>query len=715
MTSLIPNNDRPLVLVIDDDPVMQFLVSEALDAAGFDYREATSGQAGLELFGVARPDLVLLDVVMPGLDGFQTCLKLRALPGGVDVPVMMMTGSDDIESIHRAFEVGATDFVTKPINYPILGYRLRYMMRARENLEELHRSKARLTNAQRLAKLGYWEWNLVSGDIVLSRDSSDILGIEFGNFQGSLSSLLSSVHPDDRERVYDAFDRFVRTYEPLRVEHRVLRLDKSEAILYQEAEANIESTTGRLRLTGTFQDITERKQVEQKIAHLEFHDGLTNLPNRTYFLRCLREHIANHNTDNCCAAYEIRIDQLERLTNTLGLSYAQELAIAIAERLVSMMRLRTSLNADFSMVSGDTLARDSSGVFLLLITCLRHSEDAIGPARRIMSAFDAPFVVREQDVFLTASIGIAVHPVDAHDAETLIRNAHQALSNTKSAGASSFCFYASSMNENALDRVHLENALRRAVDNKEFELYYQPKVDCKTGRIVGMEALIRWKDSKLGFVSPGKFIPLAEEQGLIVPIGLWVLRTACEQLSAWDKAGLPPLLCSVNVAAQQLEDDSFAEELKKVISDTNIEPYRIELELTERVLMNDLDLATRALCLLSSVGCRISLDDFGTGFSSLSYLNRFPLDIVKLDRSFILDVTHSDDQATLVAALIELLKKLRLEVVAEGIEERAQLEFLRGTGCDLIQGYLFAKPMPPDIFAEWVFENSKEPTLASAG
>lgn len=340
----------------------------------------------------------------------------------------------------------------------------------------------------------------------------------------------------------------------------------------------------------------------------------------------------------------------------------------------------------------------------MLHPSLEEDEAAIEPARTIIKALEGPFDIDTQEVFVTGSIGIAMHPMDGLDAETLIRNAHAARGNVRGNGSSDFCFYARSMNENALERVRLESALRRAVDEGTFELHFQPKVATQSGDPSGMEALIRWNSPELGPVSPGKFIPMAEEHGLIVPIGQWVIREACRQMTRWDELGLPPLCCSVNVAAQQLETDDFESEIAEILKETGLDPCRLELELTERALMNDTARAIGILGRLRRQGCRVSLDDFGTGYSSLSYLNRIPLDVVKLDRSFILDVPSSEAQSTLVAALIELAKKLGLEVVAEGVELDAQWAFLCTTGCDHIQGFLFAKPMPSDELVHWLEE-----------
>ncbi|MEL6189430.1 MAG: GGDEF domain-containing phosphodiesterase, partial [Myxococcota bacterium] len=361
------------------------------------------------------------------------------------------------------------------------------------------------------------------------------------------------------------------------------------------------------------------------------------------------------------------------------------------------------------------LARDPSGAFLYMDATLDDAEAAMGPARQLMSALEGSFDVDGQEIFVTASIGVAVHPVDGHDAETLLRNAHAARGGVKSSGSSGFSFYARNMNENAVERIRLENALRKTVDEGGFTLHYQPKVETRTGTPFGMEALIRWECPGLGRVSPGKFIPIAEDHGLIVPIGEWVIRETCEQMRRWDEAGLPPLRCSVNIAAQQLETGDFEATVARILKETGTEASRLELELTERALMNDADGAKALLQRLRDLGCHVSLDDFGTGYSSLSYLNRFPLDVVKLDRSFILDVPGSEDQSTLVAALITLAKKLRLDVVAEGVETEPQRAFLESAGCDRIQGFFFSKPLAADDFAEWVRERLSRPLAAHAG
>ena len=705
---LATDSKRPMVLVVDDDPSMQLLVGQALETAGFVLRECSDGASALDIFVATRPDLVLLDVVMPGMSGFETCAALRQLPGGTEVPILMMTGSNDIQSIHQAFEAGATDFVTKPLNYQILGYRLRYMLRAREKHIELRISQQRLTDAQRLARLGHWEWKVVSGYVSLSTQSSMILGLDPLAECHTVGDLLSSVHPEDRERVLDAFDEFLRNQHPLHVEHRIVRPDGTEAIVYQEAEAGIDEGTGRLRLTGTFQDITERKRVEQRVAHLEYHDALTNLPNRALFTDQLTKtlDVIDARGSRVIAVYEIGIDQLQRLNDSLGHNYTEELIVRVAERITNALSI-TDVGSDWRRSATALLARDPSGAFLLLQPTLQNNEAAIEPARAIIDALETPFVVAEQETFITVSIGIAVHPVDGLDALTLMRSAHTARTGVKNGSASGFCFYARNMNENAVDRIRLEAALRKAVENQNFKLYYQPKVETLTGNPTGMEALLRWDCPGIGRISPAKFIPIAEDLGLVVPIGEWVIREVCRQLGEWDQSepALSKLRCSINVAAQQLETQGFEELVERILHETNTDPTRIEFELTERILMSDDKRAVSVLTRLRALGCNISLDDFGTGYSSLSYLNRFPLDVVKLDRSFILDVPTDKDQSILVGALIELAKKLRLEVVAEGVEIEEQRAFLGEAGCHRIQGFFFSKPLPPSDFVEWIRSN----------
>ncbi|MBX2811783.1 MAG: EAL domain-containing protein [Myxococcales bacterium] len=700
------DNQKPAVLVVDDDPSLQVRLGEALAATGFVYHASLDGASAFDAFTSVRPDIVVLDVIMPGMDGFETCIGLRQLPGGIEVPILMMTCSDDIQSIHQAFEAGATDFVTKPINHQILSYRLRYMLRTREKQIELRLSQQRLTDAQRLARLGHWEWHVVSGYVSLSTQSSIILGLDPLVGCHTINDLVASVHPKDRERVLDTFDQFLRYQHPLHVEHRVIRPDGTEAIVYQEAEAIIDESTNRLRLTGTFQDITERKRVEQRVTHLEFHDSLTNLPNRALFTTELTRIVveSEYRPNSVVAVYEVGIDQLQRLHDSLGHNYTDELIVRAAERINDALGIPDK-PTEWRRPEASLLARDLSGTFLLLRPSLINSEAAIQPAQIVMQYFERPFTVADQEIFTTVSIGIAVYPADGLDASTLMRSAHTARTGVKPSGASGFCFYAQNMNDNAIERIRLEGALRKAVENEDFQLYYQPKVETTTGRPTGMEALLRWDCPDLGRVSPAKFIPIAEDLGLIVPIGEWVIREVCRQLIAWDSTGLPTLRCSINVAIQQLEIGSFERLVANILSESGVEPGRLEFELTERALMQDSSRAISVLSELRSMGCHISLDDFGTGYSSLSYLNRFPLDVVKLDRSFILDVPTDKDQSTLVAALIELAQKLRLEVVAEGVETEQQRDFLDLAGCHQIQGFLFSKPLPPVEFVDWVREH----------
>ncbi len=714
---LVPENadgaPRPLALVVDDDAAMRMMIAETLEGSGFDVEEAEEGAAGLSLFQKHHPDLILMDVMMPGMDGFSACAALRQLPGGEHVPVLMITGLEDMDSINRAYEVGATDFVSKPINYTVLGYRVRYMLRARramlkvENtMNELRSSQKRLANAQRIAKLGNWEWDLRTDSLSLSEQTWGILGLEGGEFDGSLEGFFDLVHPEDRTKVSTTFREAITSRAPFSIEHRIVLSDESVRIVHQEAEiANDGEAT--MRVVGAAQDITDRKKAEQKILHLAYYDTLTGLPNRAFLkeqMNCLIEQAKRY--DRILAILSLDLDMFKRINDSLGHSAGDSLLRHVAKRLLGCMR-----NSDYLIrkepldprtgigLGADTVVHLGGDEFIIVLTEVRRAEDGAVVANRVTEALSRPFKLGTEEIYMTASIGIIVYPDNGEDVETLLKNADAALHHAKEMGRNRYQFYTHSLNDRALERLSLGNSLYKAVEREEFELHYQPKVELSSGRLAGVEALIRWNHDQLGYVSPSDFVPLAEENGLILTLGEWVLRTACQQNKVWQEAGLPPMRVAVNLSARQFKDPQLADTIEKVLADTGLGPEHLEVELTEGILMEDSLVNGDTLQRLKSMGVQIALDDFGTGYSSLSYLTRFPIDVLKIDKSFIRDI--SEGREAIVTAIIALSRSLHLSVVAEGVETEQQLEFLYANHCDEIQGNYFSRPLPPDALVEW--------------
>lgn len=434
-----------------------------------------------------------------------------------------------------------------------------------------------------------------------------------------------------------------------------------------------------------FHDITERKQAEERLNHLTNFDLLTNLPNRLLFRDRLGLAISRapwHKRSVGVLLFDL--DRFKVVNETLGQAMGDFLLKAVSERLSATVR------------EGDTVARLGDDMFGLILDDLAQPADSFRVSQKILDSLGKPFQLKGQEIFVSASIGIAIFPNDGDEIDLLMKHADTAMYRAKEQGGNNYQLYAPAMNQHATKRLALENNLRRALERGEFLLYYQPKVDLTTGRIVGMEALIRWKSPEAGMVSPAEFIPLAEETGLIVPMGEWILRTACAQNKAWQKQGLPFVRMGVNISVRQLQRQNLIAIIAHVLNETGLDPNYLELELTESIIMKSNESTMAELRELNLGGIEISIDDFGTGYSSLSYLKRLPIDTLKIDKSFVQEVTTDPDDAAIVAAIITMAHTLKLKVVAEAVETVEQLEFLRGLKCDQMQGYLFSKPLPAE-------------------
>jgi len=577
------------VMMVDDDPIMLEVVQTYLEEAGYTSFVTTSepGQA-MELFQQRRPDILLLDLMMPGVSGFDILAQIRAHEEFRYTPVIILTAESEPKAKLKALELGATDLLTKPVDPSELRLRLR--------------------NA-----------------------------LAFKAYQDRLADF----------------------------------------------------------------------------------DALTGLPNRRKFHQAVDAALKGTQQSRACALLHVDLDRFKQINDTLGHRVGDKLLCAVAQLLD-----RTLCDAEATGWPGSrepeykaALSRLGGNGFTALLPNLHNLKkvDTAGSvARRLMTAFAEPFHIEGHELFVTASIGIAVSPTDGQDAETLLNHAEMAMYQAKQRGRKTYEFFSGEMNAHALERLTLENQLRRAVERNEFVLYYQPKVSIDSGRIIGAEALVRWKHPELGIVSPAKFIPIAEETGLIVEIGQWVLRSACAQVQAWAKLGLPPLSVSVNVSGAQFKQRKVWHAVRGALAHSALPPEQLVLELTESVLMENATDSIEMLNELKEMGLKLAVDDFGTGYSSLTYLKRFPLDQLKVDRSFVSGLPEERDSLAIVGAIIALARELNLKVVAEGVETKEQLHFLRSRACDEYQGYLCSRPAPPEAFAILIRRQStqRSPALA---
>jgi diguanylate cyclase (GGDEF)-like protein/PAS domain S-box-containing protein len=691
----------PLVLVADADPAVRLLAREALELAGFQVTEVADGQAALASVAARPPDIGLLDVMLPTLDGFAACAALRTHRDLEYLPVLLMICRDDPDSIHRAYEVGATDFVVKPIDWAILSQRLRYLLRTSQRLHAVKDSERRLVNAQHIARLGNWQWQVQNDHWQGSDECRRLLGVSSQPFTSTYAAFLACVHPDDRQRVRQEHADVLATAQAGNLEYRLIRPDGQPLIVHECTEINQDRNGRVLGLSGTLQDITDRKSAEEQMRRLAYYDTLTGLPNRQTMLEAISQALVTaRQRHHPLAILFLDMDNFKRVNDTLGHAAGDLFLQQVANRLLTGVRKTDQVTRyDGIPLVGD-IARLGGDEFIVLLTDLQHSMDAARVAQRIHDLLLQPFQIAGHEVTATLSIGIATYPEAGQDVKQLLKSADIAMYHAKQGGKNSYRFYTESMNARSLERLDLESRLRGALKQDELILFYQPQVHLQSGKITGVEALLRWHNPERGWIMPGDVIPLAEETGLIMPIGEWVVRTACRQNKLWQTAGFTPLHIAVNLSKLQFQQYNLAEVINQTLLDTGLSPQYLELELTESSIMLNTPETIETLHHLKDIGLRLSVDHFGAGYSSLSDLKCVPLNQLKIDRSFLKDVTRDADNAAITETIITIAHSLHLEVLAQGVETLQQLNFLHSHGCDSVQGYLISKPLPAEQFTD---------------
>jgi diguanylate cyclase (GGDEF)-like protein/PAS domain S-box-containing protein len=690
----------PLVMVVDDEATMRLFVREFLELSGYEVCEAEDGARALEQFAEHRPDAVLLDILMPEMDGFTACARLRGMVGGSRVPILMMTGLNDAESIAKAYEQGATDFITKPFNPAILIHRVRYMLRSSQTVDALIKSETRLGLAQRIARIGNWEWRPDTDHFVASAALCRLMGIRPQDFSGTLGGYLQLVHADDRDRVEQALKDILSKRVPCQIDHRLVLPNGDDFMVNLQAEAVLDDQMKSLSIVGMAQDITDRKRTEREIHRLAYFDSLTGLPNRVLFKDRVEQALVHaRRYRSTVALLFLDLDRFKVINDTLGHSVGDLLLKHVADRLAESVRHSDSVSRSVDQETTHSLARLGGDEFTVLLTNLQDVQDAGKVARRIVESLQQSFSIEGREIFITVSVGIAIFPVDGDSVDTLLKNADSAMYHAKEEGRNNFQFYSSRLNETANARLILEGELRHAIEREEFVIYYQPKVDLKTGRIIGAEALVRWQHPQRGLMHPAEFLAAAVDTGLIRAIDEWVLRTACRHSQAWHQAGKAPGHVSINVSHSLFHGNTLLTVVEQTLKETGLNPACLELELTESIAMRNVEASILMLSSLKAMGVTLSIDDFGTGYSSLSHLQRLPIDLVKIDQSFIRDILTQPQPAPIVRAIIAMAHGLNFLVIAEGVEQEAQRILLLDHGCDQAQGYLFGRPMPEPEFA----------------
>ncbi|MDP1929417.1 MAG: EAL domain-containing protein [Thiobacillus sp.] len=558
--------------------------------------------------------------------------------------------------------------------------------------QQLGETKDSLDRAQRIANMGNWDWQIGENRLFWSEGIYRLFGIQPAEFDASYEAFMARVHPDDQNAVNAAVGRALETGAPYEIDHRIVRSDGAVRIVHENAEVLLDNQGKPARMIGIVQDITEWKLAEQalreKDAHLEYlayHDALTGLPNRALLLDRLT-HAASRadRAGNRMALLFIDLDRFKTINDSLGHAVGDAVLQAASDRLKTLVR------------EVDTLSRLGGDEFVVLLEDLRDGQDAAGVAEKIIHALEKVLVIGDYPLHISASIGISLYPQDGKDAETLMKHADAAMYKAKESGRNTFHFYEKGITERVLRRIHLESRLRSAFEQRALEVYYQPLVNLESRRICGAEALLRWHDPEEGAIPPDHFIPIAEDTGLIVPMGEWVVREACLALKRWNELGIPldGFVMHINLSGKQLLQKGLPRRLAELFAETGVPPEWIVLELTESSIMESETVGLDILMALRQIGVSIAIDDFGTGHSSLSRLKLLPISELKIDRSFIRDITEDTDDAAIVQTILALSANLGLSVIAEGVEHAGQEAFLLRHGCLLAQGYYYARPMP---------------------
>ncbi len=799
-----------VVLIVEDDEAARLMMLATLEQAEFNVLTAENCAQARQLFEQHLVDIVLLDVLLPDGDGFSLCAELLQHPRGHDIPIAMVTGLDDVESIRLGYQSGATDFITKPVSWGTLPYRIHYLLRASHAFLDLSLSESKtrallsaipdiIIRVERSGKIldmqagsyvydmGEWvthdagqdfgylpagifssvecamkqafrsnqmqlvelQWSQDSTRLrywearVLPRGTDEVLmvvrEITQRKQQDNQLRLWAKVFESSNEAIMitDADFRIVsvnRAYESIMgfKEADVVGVDTiAEGVRlhthsffrnvvsalreqgYWQGELSNQRKNGQVfpswysislvpnaegkaeNYIAIFNDITEYKNSRAQIEFLAHHDNLTGLPNRVLLNDRLEMAInAARRQQEKVGVLFIDLDRFKNVNDSLGHAVGDQLLRETAKRLSSTIR------------TDDTVSRLGGDEFVVLFSKIKDETIIADLTIKLREVLQHPYDLGEISLHVTPSIGIAIYPDDGDSVNSLIKNADAAMYLAKEKGRNNYQFYTPLLNARTLDRLKLESDLRLALDHGGFEVHYQPQLIAKNGKLWGAEALVRWRHPDRGLISPAEFIPLAEETGLIIPLGDWVFAQAARQVTTWRKQGFSNLVVAVNISVVQFRKEDFVHRIETILKEEGAASDSIELELTESILMHDMESSIQTVNYLRNLGFRIAIDDFGTGYSSLNYLRRLPVNVLKIDQSFVREMLDEPASLAIVNSIISLANSLGKETIAEGVETKAELDVLTERGCDLMQGFYFAKPMPALQFEEWVKKNN---------
>jgi diguanylate cyclase (GGDEF)-like protein/PAS domain S-box-containing protein len=694
------------ILIVDDMTENLMILGNILQDAGYTVKAATSGALALRFASKAPyPGLILLDIMMPEMDGYAVLRALRDNASLRDIPVIFLTALSDPDEIVKGLQAGAADYIAKPIQPEVVLARVANQLEAKLARDLLKTENVYLSHQR---------------ELILDTANEGILGLDANgviNFINPAATTLLGYAPGELSG-RPIMELWVTEFSTAPIDGHPLQAARAIGVSIRNREMQFRHRNGQPltlelscapiheagQLTGavvTLQDRSERKRYLAELERKSNYDDLTGLPNRNLLNDRLAQAIERTGPDELVAVLSVNLDRFNSINDSLGREAGNAVLLEVAQRLAKFVPSRA------------TLARLDADEFVVAAN-ISDADAAARLAQPLLHALAQPFTQGAHDFFLTASIGIAVFPKDGEGSDNLLRNAAAAMVKAKSGGGNRFAFYTAAMNAHSLERLELENGLRRALDRDELMVFYQPQLSLRTGEIIGAEALVRWQHPEKGLLMPGMFIPLAEESGLIMPLGEWVLRTACAQNKSWQESGLPPITVAVNMSARQFAAQDVVKMAAEILKATGLSSNYLELELTESMVMADADAFIKATEELKGLAITLSIDDFGTGFSSLNYLKRFAIDRLKIDQSFVHDVTHDANSASIALAIISLAHNLKLSVIAEGVETEAQLNFLRRRDCDEMQGYFFSKPVPAAEFEKMLCEQRKLTFLSGA-
>jgi diguanylate cyclase (GGDEF)-like protein/PAS domain S-box-containing protein len=700
------NTSITKLLLVEDSPGDARLLREMLNEEDTLNTELTHVQYMSDAerhLAQQTTDIILLDLGLPDAQGLEAVRRARA--AAPRVPLVVLTGLDDESLAAQALQEGAQDYLIKgDISTRGLLRALRYAMERNTMDEELfvekERAQVTLNSIGDAVVCTDISGNITFLNIVAERTTGWSRQEAVGRPMAEVLRILDTA---SRKIIADPMAMAVGLGRAgsLPLNCILVRRDGFEVPI-EDSVAPIHDRKGKvIGAVIVFRDVSAARALALQISHSAEHDFLTGLPNRMLLHDRIRQAIAlapRHMKQ--VAVLFLDLDGFKHINDSLGHAIGDKLLQSIAKRLVDCVR------------GSDTVSRQGGDEFVVLLAEVQQSGDVASTARRMLRAVAAPHIIDQHELHVTTSIGVSVFPDDGHDAETLIKNADTAMYQAKEKGRQSYQFFKPAMNIRAVERQSIEESLRRALERHELTLHYQPKIKLRTGAIAGAEALIRWAHPTRGPVPPGQFISVAEDCGLILPIGSWALREACRQARVWADSGLPAVTMAVNVSAMEFRNEHFLENLFSVLDETGLDPKSLELELTESVLMKRAESATSILRTVRERGVQVAIDDFGTGYSSLSYLRKFPVDALKIDQSFIRQISTAGDDTAIVTAVIAMARSLKLRVVAEGVETLEELAFLRAHHCDEAQGYYFSRPLPAQEFAKLLETGIQGPSVA---